>query len=250
MDRRTFLRIYLLAGAAIAIAPLIKPVVDYVGYFYGELGEISKKYLVVNNDLGLAGFPRYKIVNVMDFESQVGKSSCPVYFFAYPLTDEPCFLIDLKALLGVEVPEMPNPYYGHFAGPLGQVKTINGVGPSRSIYGFSDVCVHLGCQLPAQVLVTSPSDPGLDVKESILHCPCHGSMYLLKDGGIVVGGPAPRPLPMIFLEYDDSTGDIYAVGNNAPYFSESVPRTVPKDNLLYDPRYDYSTPTNPACSKG
>ncbi|MCY0860563.1 MAG: Rieske 2Fe-2S domain-containing protein [Sulfolobaceae archaeon] len=246
MNRRNFLRLYLLAAAAIAIAPLVKPAIDYVGYFYNELGAISKQYLVANNTDGIGGFPKYKITNIKDFKSK----NCPVFFFAYPLTNEPCFLVDLEAILGQPVPEIPNPYYGHFAGPLGQIKTIKGVGPNNSIYAFSDVCVHLGCQLPAQVLVTSDQDPGLDIQNSVLHCPCHGSMYLLKEGGIVVGGPAPRPLPMVYLEYDESTGDIYAVGTNAPYFSESVPRTTPQDNLLYDPRYDYSVPSNPACTKG
>lgn len=250
MNRRTFLRLYLVVGAAVAIAPLIKPLADYVGYFYNELGSISKQYLVANNTDGIGGFPKYKITNISTFQQQVKNSSCPVFFFAYPLTNEPCFLIDLEAILGEPVPEIENPYYGQYAGPLGQMKTIQGVGPNNSIYAFSDVCVHLGCQLPAQVLVTSSNDPGLDIENSILHCPCHGSMYLLKSGGIVVGGPAPRPLPMVILEYDENTGDIYAVGTNAPYFSASIPRVNPSDNLLYDPRYSYSTPNNPSCSKG
>lgn len=250
MNRRTFLRLYLVVGAAIAIAPLVKPIADYVGYFYNEIGTLSKQYLVANNTDGISGFPKYKVVNIKDFQQQVKTSNCPVYFFAYPLTNEPCFLVDLEALLGKPVPQIQNPYYGQFAGPLGQIKTINGVGPNNSIYAFSDVCVHLGCQLPAQVLVTSSNDPGLDIDNSILHCPCHGSMYLLEKGGIVVGGPAPRPLPIVFLEYDENSGDIYAVGTNAPYFSAAIPRTKPSDNLLYDPRYSYSTPSNPACSKG
>lgn len=250
MNRRTFLRLYLVVEAAVAIAPLIKPLADYVGYFYNELGSISKQYLVANNTDGIGGFPKYKITNISTFQQQVKNSSCPVFFFAYPLTNEPCFLIDLEAILGEPVPEIENPYYGQYAGPLGQMKTIQGVGPNNSIYAFSDVCVHLGCQLPAQVLVTSSNDPGLDIENSILHCPCHGSMYLLKSGGIVVGGPAPRPLPMVILEYDENTGDIYAVGTNAPYFSASIPRVNPSDNLLYDPRYSYSTPNNPSCSKG
>ncbi|ADX86321.1 Rieske 2Fe-2S domain-containing protein [Saccharolobus islandicus] len=249
MNRRTFLRLYLIVGAAVAIAPLIKPLADYVAYFYNELGIMSKQYLVVNNTDGLAGFPKYKIANIKDIQQQLS-SGCPVYFFAYPLTNEPCFLVDLQVLLGQPVPEIPNPYYGQYAGPLGQMKTISGVGPNNSIYAFSDVCVHLGCQLPAQVLVTSENNPGLDTQNSVLHCPCHGSLYLLAKGGVVIGGPAPRPLPIILLEYDQSSGDIYAVGTNAPYFSASIPRTTPSDNLLYDPRYDYSVPSNPSCSKG
>lgn len=67
-----------------------------MGYYYNELRIISKQYLVANNVLGLEGFPKYKITNI----SVLQKSSCPVYFFAYPLTNEPCFLVDFSKLNG------------------------------------------------------------------------------------------------------------------------------------------------------
>jgi len=60
----------------------------------------------------------------------------------------------------------------------------------------------------------------------------------IRSGGFVVGGPAPRPLPIVFLEYDKTTGDIYAIGTNAPYFSKSRPSS----NLIYDPNYSYQIP--------
>lgn len=47
--------------------------------------------------------------------------------------------------------------------------------------GFSAVCTHMGC------LVDQVADGTID-------CPCHGSMFSIKDGS-VVGGPAPSPLP-------------------------------------------------------
>lgn len=247
MDRRTFLKLYLIGGAAIAISPLIKPILDYAGFFYGEIVETSRNYWVANNTNGLGGFPKYKIANYYSDVAPVFNKGCPVYFFAYPLQNEPCFLVDLKVLTGKEVPEIQNPYYGKYPGPLGSLKTIKGVGPSNSIYAFSAVCVHLGCQLPAQVKSNNPDLPGLNPSTSILHCPCHGSMFKLDEGGVVVGGPANRPLPMVILDYDPSTGDIFAVGDNAPYFSAGLPRNTPSDNLLYDPRYSYSVPSNPAC---
>jgi Rieske Fe-S protein len=242
LHRRDFLRLTLVLGGAVAVSPLVTPLLDYMGYYYGELKAISPKYLVANNTQGLEGFPKYRVANIKQLQS----SSCPVYFFAYPLVDEPCFLVDFSKLNGMNNVEFKNPYANQFRINT-NFKDIVGVGPKNSICAFSAVCVHLGCQLPAQALVQSPNDPGLNPSTSVLHCPCHGSMYQLDQGGVVVGGPAPRPLPMVLLEYDETTGDIYAVGTNAPYFSEAVPRRRPVDNLIYDPRYSYSVPSNPAC---
>ncbi|MGH2379132.1 MAG: ubiquinol-cytochrome c reductase iron-sulfur subunit [Candidatus Limnocylindria bacterium] len=44
-------------------------------------------------------------------------------------------------------------------------------------------CTHLGCTVP-----WIPS-------EDQFHCPCHGSLYE-KRTGVVLGGPAPRPLDL------------------------------------------------------
>ena len=41
-------------------------------------------------------------------------------------------------------------------------------------------CTHLGCSVP-----WIPA-------ENQFHCPCHGSLYNAE--GVVIGGPAPRPL--------------------------------------------------------
>ncbi len=46
---------------------------------------------------------------------------------------------------------------------------------------FSAICTHLGCTVSKVV-------------DGTIDCPCHGSMYSIKDGS-VVGGPAPMPLP-------------------------------------------------------
>jgi len=241
MKRRDFIRLAMIAGGAVAVSPLFSPLFNYMGYYYNELRVISKNYLVANNTSGLSGFPAYKIANVQDIES----SNCPVYFFSYPLTNEPCFLVDFSKLNGQTNVQFKNPYYGRFR-INSNFPSISGVGPKGSICAFSSICVHLGCQLPSQVLTSSPNNPGLNPQTSILHCPCHGSMYKLDQGGIVVGGPAPRPLPIILLHYDNSTGDIYAIGTNSPYFS----KTSPTSNLIYDPDYSYQIPKNPACTTG
>lgn len=62
---------------------------------------------------------------------------------------------------------------------------------------FNTICPHLQCP------VELPDD-------DVIVCPCHGGFFDITDGS-VLGGPAPRPLPAIKLEVDQSTGDIYAV---------------------------------------
>lgn len=59
---------------------------------------------------------------------------------------------------------------------------------------YSKVCTHLGCPV------------GLYEQQlELLVCPCHQSMFDVRDGCDVVFGPAPRPLPQLPL-YFDSTG--------------------------------------------
>jgi Rieske Fe-S protein len=47
--------------------------------------------------------------------------------------------------------------------------------------GFSSTCTHMGCTVSS-------------ISDGTINCPCHGSMYSIKDGS-VTGGPAPAPLP-------------------------------------------------------
>jgi len=51
-----------------------------------------------------------------------------------------------------------------------------------SFRAMSGVCTHLGCTVNRD-----------DVAEGGFRCPCHGSVF--DDGGRVLEGPAPRPLP-------------------------------------------------------
>ncbi len=70
---------------------------------------------------------------------------------------------------------------------------------------YSKVCTHLGCPvgLYEQLL-------------ELLVCPCHQSMFNVRDGAVPVFGPAPRPLPQLPL-YIDSTGFLRAQrGYNQP----------------------------------
>jgi ubiquinol-cytochrome c reductase iron-sulfur subunit len=61
---------------------------------------------------------------------------------------------------------------------------------------YSKLCTHLGCPV------------GLYEQElELLVCPCHQSMFNVRNGAIPQFGPAPRPLPQLPL-YFDSDGTL------------------------------------------
>lgn len=60
------------------------------------------------------------------------------------------------------------------------------------IVGYSAVCTHTGCDVIGW---------RSDTKE--LLCPCHASAFDAKDRARVVGGPAPRALPLLPLQLAD-----------------------------------------------
>jgi len=56
---------------------------------------------------------------------------------------------------------------------------------------YSKMCTHLGCPV------------GLYEQElELLVCPCHQSMFNVRDGAVPQFGPAPRPLPQLPLKID------------------------------------------------
>jgi ubiquinol-cytochrome c reductase iron-sulfur subunit len=57
---------------------------------------------------------------------------------------------------------------------------------------YSKLCTHLGCPV------------GLYEQElELLVCPCHQSMFNVRNGAVPQFGPAPRPLPQMQLGYND-----------------------------------------------
>jgi len=75
-----------------------------------------------------------------------------------------------------------------------------GVGPNKSIVAYSMFCSHLGCSVD------------LEWESGMLVCECHQTVYDPKRSGRVLEGPAPSNLPKVFLDIDNATGDVYAVG--------------------------------------
>ena len=84
---------------------------------------------------------------------------------------------------------------------------------------YSKLCTHLGCPV------------GLyETQLELLVCPCHQSMFNVRNGAVPQFGPAPRPLPQLALYFDDN-GYLRA---QAPYDQAVGPgffeRTTTKEN--------------------
>lgn len=133
------------------------------------------------------GFPVIKVTNLSNL-----KAGTPLSF-NYPLEETPNFLIKLGE------------------------KAEGGVGPDGDIIAFSAICQHLGCIWGYVESGSSPKcDASYKASTPVGYCCCHGSAYELDSGAKVISGPAPRPVPQVILNFDSSTGDIYATGMTPP----------------------------------
>lgn len=163
-------------------------------------------------------YPRVKIANISELNALQQKGLPAVIQFCYPLTSEPNLLIKV----GKPVKD--------------------GVGPDGDIVAFSRVCQHLGCTIAClpnypsnkcsggyYTEVGPPYTP--QTYKDVMFCPCHGSIYDVTNDAQVIGGPAPRPVPRVVLEYDSATGDIYAVGMEGPVILGRGPPGLSGTNL-------------------
>jgi len=117
------------------------------------------------------------------------------------------------------------------------VKAENGVGPDGDIVAYSIICQHLGCYVGFQPPASSPPcNASFEAPLAEGYCCCHGGQYDFTQGGKVIGGPPPRSLPAVQLEYDATTGDLYAVAMSPPtIFGHGPPGTTdPQAVLSYD----------------
>lgn len=136
----------------------------------------------------------------------------PVVFY-YPLTNTPNYLVKLG------------------------VAASGGIGPNKDIVAFSAICQHLGCTYGFVAPDASPPcNSSYKAAQPMGYCCCHGSQYDFTNDAKVIGGPAPRPVPMVQLQLDASTGDISAIGMNAPtIFGHGPPGTTdPALVMQYD----------------
>ena len=136
----------------------------------------------------------------------------PVVFY-YPLTSTPNYLVKLG------------------------VAATGGIGPEKDIVAFSAICQHLGCEYGFVAPGGSPPcNAAYKATMSMGYCCCHGSQYDFVHGAKVIGGPAPRPVPMVQLQLNSATGDISAVGMQPPtIFGHGPPgTTTPALVMQYD----------------
>lgn len=112
------------------------------------------------------------------------------FIFHYPYQSTPALLLDL----GRAVP--------------------GGVGPGSSIVAFTAICPHQ-LAYPKAALSAFNYQPGKSTtagREQAITCCLHGSAFDPADAGKVIAGPAPRPLTVIELAYDVSSGALSALG--------------------------------------
>ena len=152
-------------------------------------------------------WPKVKVANLSQLQDLT-----PVTFY-YPLTNTPNLLVKLGA------------------------KADGGVGPSGDVVAFSGVCQHLGCFYSFIKPGDAPTcNPSFHASTPEGYCCCHGSQYDFVHGAAVISGPAPRPVPQVQLQYDQGTGDIYAVAMGAPTIFNHGPAGTadPSMVLFYD----------------
>lgn len=167
--------------------------------------------------IGLSSYPRVQILDLDGVPLTATKANAEyniltadVLTFAYPLRNEPNFLINLASSPGAN---------------NGAANVVGGVGPTKSLVAFSAICQHLGCPAPAISYYPPVGPPDGCVgqpggtpggKEFYLHCTCHGSTYDVTNGAANLTGPAVLPLPQVTLEWDPSDDSIWATGVTGP----------------------------------
>lgn len=60
------------------------------------------------------------------------------------------------------------------------------------VVAYSAICPHAGCEITEWI----PA-------EAAIYCPCHASKFEPADGGKVLDGPAPKPLPALPLQLNE-----------------------------------------------
>ena len=129
------------------------------------------------------------------------------YIFHYPFETTPCFLLDLGKPTVRDVQLKTETGSGY--------QWSGGVGPNRSIVGYSAICAHRLSYPTPQISFISYREKSTAsgvMKPDTIHCCSEHSEYDPAAGAKVLSGPAPQPLAAILLEHDAKTDGLYAVG--------------------------------------
>jgi len=129
------------------------------------------------------------------------------YIFHYPFEGTPCFLLNLgkPTRLDVQLKTEDGTAY----------RWTGGVGPKRSIVGYSAICAHKMTYPTRQISFISyreKSTASATMRPNMIHCCSEHSEYDPASGGRVVGGPAPQPLSAVLFEHDAKSDGLHAVG--------------------------------------
>jgi len=128
------------------------------------------------------------------------------YIFHYPFEGTPCFLLNLGAPTGRDVTLKTEGGSGYL--------WPGGVGPKRSVVGFSAICTHRMTYPTPQISFISYREKSStpSSRANVIHCCSEHSQYDPASGARVVAGPAPQPLAAVLLEYDAKSDGLEAVG--------------------------------------
>ena len=128
------------------------------------------------------------------------------YIFHYPFQSTPCFLLDLGKTTGRDV-ELKTESGAAY-------RWTGGVGPRRSIVGYSAICAHRMSYPTPQISFISYREHSQSgtAKQNTIQCCSEHSEYDPAAGGKVLAGPAPQPLAAILLEHDPKSDALYATG--------------------------------------
>ena len=100
--------------------------------------------------------------------------------------------------------------------------TPNGEETPGGVIALWTKCPHLGC--------TVPWNPSFNFqgRKGWFRCPCHNSTYT-KEGGVIVFGPAPRPMDVFPIEVQDDGSLIVQTGRQFEFTGSprNPSRTVP-----------------------
>lgn len=103
--------------------------------------------------------------------------------------------------------------------------TPNGEESPGGLLALWQKCPHLGCTVPWR------SDFTFRGRTGWFRCPCHGSTYT-REGGVLVFGPAPRPLDRFEIDPQDDGSIVVKTGvtvaeKGSP---ENPSKTIPYEN--------------------
>lgn len=177
-------------------------------------GQLRRSFAAGNNQLN-----RYNQVQLVNFnrepvlsdDLETGQS----YIFHYPFVTTPCFLIDLGEPVRGSI---------QLSTENGGTYTWNGgVGPNLSIVAFAAICAHKMTHPAKSVSFINYRHGSINYQDKnrrltkgsqLIYCCSERSVYDVKRGAKVLGGPANQPLTTILLEYDQTNDSLFAIGTS------------------------------------